>query len=285
MFDKLFTKDEKAISPVVATLILIVVAIVGAVAIGALLGVFSANVGDQANSNNVSDNFNQVGQLSMSGSTTCYPVNVLLASAFMKAHPGSHVTVGQGGSGKGVTDVGNNVVNIGTTSRVATTAEMASYPNLQAHQIGARGVVVIAGKNVVEAAGLLGSDLATAYDSGTATSVVTGLTDTAGPLTLYQRAETGSGTEEAFSAFLGDCTASKFKTAKSVDLSAAQGVTGNGGMLAAVQGNPDSIGFVDFGYVDSTTKLGSAQILKVTTTTGAHVCSGTSDNFQMLLEK
>ncbi len=41
----LFNKNDKAVSPVVATLVLIVVAIIGAAAVGALLGAFSGNVG------------------------------------------------------------------------------------------------------------------------------------------------------------------------------------------------------------------------------------------------
>jgi len=49
---KFFNNDE-GVSPIVATLVLIVVAIIGAAAVGLIMGTFSSQVSDQANAGDI----------------------------------------------------------------------------------------------------------------------------------------------------------------------------------------------------------------------------------------
>ena len=92
-------KNEAAVSPIVATLVLIVVAVVGAVAVGTIMGTFSTQVSKQANANGASDASSTT--LLVGGSTTMYPVINVIAPWFDTNHSGYTVNVQQGGSGAG----------------------------------------------------------------------------------------------------------------------------------------------------------------------------------------
>src|SRR5580658_8385503 len=70
----------RAVSPVVATLILIIVAIVGAIAVGLIVSRVSTNTSNQANIGNVGAGTQ--GQLFIGGSTTIYPVTQAATAAF-----------------------------------------------------------------------------------------------------------------------------------------------------------------------------------------------------------
>ncbi len=108
-------KNNEAVSPIVATLVLIVVAIVGAAAVGLLMGSFSNNVADQANSGDVAGSASNT--ILIAGSTTLYPANVILAQDYSAAHQGVKVTVQEGGSDAGIVAAGNQVADIGASSK------------------------------------------------------------------------------------------------------------------------------------------------------------------------
>lgn len=236
-----FLNNDEAVSPIVATLVLIVVAIVGAAAVGTLMGTFSSDVSKQANAGDVSGTASQT--ILIAGSTTVQPASELLAKSYMSNHPGVKITVQGGGSGAGVSSVGMDIVDIGSASRTPTDTEMSKYPNLQSYQIGGSGVVFIVpsttANNVIAKA-----DLATLYDATAGTTLTTaGTTITGADIAggVFTRAES-SGTKDTASKYLFN---SDSTIANAVEVT---GKTGNSGMLEAVKATPNSIGYVDYGF-------------------------------------
>ena len=58
-------------------------------------------------------------EILVGGSTTVYPLSILAGDAYMKQHPGIKITVQPGGSGVGITGVGNDLLDIGASSEEA----------------------------------------------------------------------------------------------------------------------------------------------------------------------
>ena len=90
-----FFDDTRAVSPIVATLVLVVVAISGAAAVGTIMGTFSSDVSGEANTGELA--LASSTEILIAGSTTVQPVSELLAEAYMDDHQGIKVTV-QGGN-------------------------------------------------------------------------------------------------------------------------------------------------------------------------------------------
>ena len=225
--------NESAVSPIVATLVLIVVAVVGAVAVGTIMGAFSSDVSEQMNPGDVAGA--SAAEILIAGSTTVQPVSELLAEAYMNAKPGVKITVQGGGSGTGVTSVGMDIVDIGSASRAVKDAELEKYPSLQTYQIGGSAVVLICSDDLT-LDNVTKADIKEVYENGTFTGTLPTLP---GVIQAFARAES-SGTQDTFLEWLD-----KIEVNASV-----QGKTGNAGVLAAVADATDAIGFVDFGYAD-----------------------------------
>ena len=243
LFSGLFD-DTQAVAPIVATLVLVVVAISGAAAVGTIMGTFSSDVSGEANADELA--MASATEILIAGSTTVQPVSELLAEAYMDAHPGIKVTVQGGGSGAGVSSVGMNIVDIGAASRPVKDTEMEKYPFLEPYQIGGSGVVVIADETTYGTAVNISKDeLIMMYNTSTADTLTMNGTVIVATITVVQRAD-ASGTEETFEDFLG----------LTLDDAVADGVsthvseTGNAGVLKKVQDTTNSIGFVDFGFAD-----------------------------------
>jgi phosphate transport system substrate-binding protein len=235
-----------AVSPIVATLVLIVVAVIGAVAVGTIMGTFSTDVSKQANAEGAGQAAST--EILIAGSTTVQPASEELAKTYMAEHPGMKITVQAGGSGAGVSSVGSGIVDIGSASRAMNDAEKTSYPDLTTYQIGGSGVVFIVNDaNTVAAVPKF--ELHQAFGvNNTFTGGVLAAAST--PITVaYQRSE-ASGTEDTVSKYLLGSDGAMGKNLN------ATGQVGNAGMLSAIKADtttPFSIGFVDLGYaVDST---------------------------------
>ncbi len=104
-----------AVSPVVATLVLIVVAIVGAISVGLIMSRVSTDTGNQANVGQVAGGSQN--QLLIGGSTTVYPVDVAAVPVFESRY---HVNIinTQGGSDAGMQGVLSGALNIGMASSI-----------------------------------------------------------------------------------------------------------------------------------------------------------------------
>lgn len=228
-----FKNDTRAVSPVVATLVLIVVAITGASGIALLQGQFASEVAEDQNTKELGVAAST--ELMIAGSTTVQPVSELLAEAYMKAHSGTRVTVQGGGSGAGITSVGMDIVDIGAASRDVYDTEIEKYSDLDTYKIGGSAVVMI-----------INPALATTFTEAHKAAINefylngTGTLDTDGVTQAYDRTES-SGTEDAFCKWIGNDT---FLS------TSVTGAIGNAGVLSAVAGDAGSIGFVDFGFAD-----------------------------------
>jgi phosphate transport system substrate-binding protein len=189
----------------------------------------------------------------------------------MANHPGTKITVQGGGSDAGISAINLGIIDIGAASKAVPADD--KYKTLQTYQIGGSAVVVItnAGNPIhnvtagalADAYALADKDGKVAFTTdatGNVTGVAAGTTTT-----LYQRSE-GSGTEETFAEWVGKSITTPvidFKTPKSMDASKAVGAAGNAGVLAAVKGSGNGLGFVDYGFATTADKASGVQIVGV----------------------
>jgi len=243
--------NEAGVSPIVATLVLVVVAIAGAAAVGTIMGSFSSDVSDQANTDDLSSGAST--EIVVAGSTTVQPVSELLAKAYMAENSGVKVTVQAGGSSAGIASAGMGIVDIGAASKFASDDDKTKFPDLEEHIIGGSAVVVITNENGHTAGieNVSKADLQMLYNGSDVTSL-DGMST--GKVIVYHRQE-GSGTEETFAGYLFDS-----KNVDDAKADEASGFTteidtavGNQGVLDAVKSSDDvAIGFVDYGFADGT---------------------------------
>ncbi|GAB6904255.1 phosphate ABC transporter substrate-binding protein [Desulfosarcina cetonica] len=179
----------------------------------------------------------QKGTLAISGGTAHIPVMTEAAKQIMQRYPDIQITVAGGGSGVGIKQVGEGLVNIGNSGRKPTDEEITKY-DLKPFKWAIDGVgVVVNPKNKVTA---LTKEQVKAIFAGQ----ITNWKDVGGAdktIDLYTRDE-ASGTREVF-------------WKKAIDKSAispkANVVVSNGAMKSAVAGDPYGIGYVSVGHIDS----------------------------------
>ena len=187
------------------------------------------------------------GSILIGGSTTVQPLSDLIAKQFMANNTGVKITVQGGGSGAGEVGIGKGTFDIGAASEMVPAATMKTYPNITTYTVGGSGVAIIAGSGVtVPANGFSIKDLADSYASGKPVASLA----SAGIKEIYTRAES-SGTADSFGGYLFTNktyiyanTSNNLRTAN-----------GNDGVLAAVQGDPNGLGFVDFGFTHGATGI------------------------------
>lgn len=255
-------RDFKAISPVVATILLVLVAVAAAVA----FYVFESGWQAQQTDNLKNVNIGNQNDISIIGSTTVQPFMDTAAQAYMTDHPGVKITVAGGGSGQGRAVVESTPAgaDIGTISEAWTATDASAYSQVKATTIGYDGIVVIIGPafayhgiTAQDLTNLTTGDVQTVYNAahGTYTwdafhallnpSYVPG-TDTHGGqfVVTYERADT-SGTEDGFDQFVLNNSAKNFFTSHPAD----KAVQGNPGMIAGISADNNGIGFTSFGMV------------------------------------
>jgi ABC-type phosphate transport system substrate-binding protein len=128
-------------------------------------------------------------------------------------------------------EVGTGIADIGVSDRLPSPDEMGKYPDLIAQKLGTSGIVVIIhnGPNTYSKNDLLG------YYNGSTPGA--------------HQMSGSSGTQQAFMQYIGIPINSNIPA-----------VTGSAGMLDSVKNNNPSVGFIEYGYVSSQDKLGSAYI-------------------------
>jgi len=152
------------------------------------------------------------------------------------------VTVQGGGSGTGVTQVGQGVVDIGNASRDVKSSEYEEYPGLVATAIAADGVVVVVNPdNPVTS--LTMEEIAKIF-----TGEITNWSEVGGEdeeIVVVIR-EDGSGTRSTFEELVH----------KDVDpTDEALQKPSNGALKTTVAETPNAIGYIGLGYVDSTVQM------------------------------
>jgi phosphate transport system substrate-binding protein len=179
--------------------------------------------------------------IKISGSTTVLPIAKETAKKYMQKHPNVLIEVSGGGSGFGIKQVGEGLVDIGMASRDVKPAEMEKYSDLKVYNIGLDGVAIIVNpSNKVSA--LTKEQLKKIYAGEITNWKEVGGEDA--PINVYTRDEE-SGTREVFhekALDKGDITEK------------ATVVQSNGAMKTAVAGDKNAIGFISIGYLDNSVK-------------------------------
>ncbi len=178
------------------------------------------------------------GVLKISGGTAHIPVMKDAAQQIMTANPGIQITIAGGGSGVGIKQVGEGLVDIGNTGRKPTGEEIARY-KLKLFQWAVDGVApVVNPKNKVKK--LTKSQLKDIFAGRIDNWKALGGTDR--KINLYTRDE-ASGTREVFWDKGLD---------KGAIIPSAHVVVSNGAMKSAVAQDPYGIGYVSVGHIDRT---------------------------------
>jgi phosphate transport system substrate-binding protein len=178
----------------------------------------------------------QSGTLKIAGGTAHIPVMKEAAKMVSEAYPDIHITIAGGGSGVGIKQVGEGLIDIGNAGRKATGEETSTY-GLVMYKWALDGVgVVVNPKNRVTT--LTTEQLQGIFSGKIANWKVLGGEDRA--INLYDR-DAASGTREVF-----------WKEGlKKAEISPqANVVPSNGAMKTAISGDPYSIGFVSVGHID-----------------------------------
>ena len=182
----------------------------------------------------------QEGKIDIAGGTAHIPVMREAAKRIMGANPDIRITVAGVGSGVGVKQVGEGLVEIGNTGRPLKKDEVEKY-GLETFPFAIDGVAVVVNPaNKVEE--LSFEQLIDIY-----TGKVTNWKEVGGEdaeINLYVR-EDGSGTREVFT---DKAIKKNSVTAK------ANVVNSNGAMKTAVAKDPRAIGYVGIGHIDKSTK-------------------------------
>ena len=182
------------------------------------------------------------GRLTFSGAFALYPMTVKWAEEFKKIHPDVKIDISAGGAGKGITDVLNNMVDIGMVSREIYPEEI----NKGAYAISVTKDAVVP---VVSASNpAINEILSIGLKKEIANNIwITGKIKTwsqafgtkgNSPLHVYTRSD-ACGAAEVWAKFLGK---------KQEDLQGS-GVFGDPGLALAVKKDGLGIGFNNIGYV------------------------------------
>ncbi|HOE18392.1 MAG TPA: phosphate ABC transporter substrate-binding protein [Syntrophorhabdaceae bacterium] len=178
------------------------------------------------------------GTVKIAGGTAHIPVMKEAARLIMNANPGIQITIAGGGSGVGIKQVGEGLVDIGNTGRKPTDEEIGKY-DLKLFMWAVDGVALIVNpKNKVRS-----------LSKAQAADIFSGKIDNWKALggenrkiNIYTRDE-ASGTREVF----WEKAITKGAIAKSADV-----VVSNGAMKSAVSQDPYAIGYVSVGHIDKT---------------------------------
>ncbi|MDD5615179.1 MAG: hypothetical protein PHH85_03160 [Candidatus Methanoperedens sp.] len=223
-------KDTNAVSPVVASLMLIMV----------VAGSVTFLAGMMQNMNSQAD---QVAGKSTGAERTSMKINIIssdlarpavepLVKAYNDKRLGVTLQLQKSEtldmtSNVSIGEIGTGIADIGVSDRPPSSDEVGKYPDLVAQKFGTSGIVVIAN-------GVTGN-----LTKSTLIGYYNGSTQKA-----YQMSGS-SGTQHAFMKYLGNPPIS-------LNISV---VTGSAGMLDAVKTTPGSIGFIEYGYVSSQANL------------------------------
>lgn len=181
---------------------------------------------------------NEKGVIKVAGGTAHIPVVKEAAAKIMAANPDIQITVAGGGSGAGIKQVGEGLVDIGNSGRKPSEKEINKY-GLKMYKWAIDGVgVVVNPKNTV-------TSLTQAQLKGIFAGEITNWNQLGGAskkINIYTRDE-ASGTRSVF----WKKALKKGKISKK-----AVFVVSNGAMKSAISSDPYAIGYVSVGHIDNT---------------------------------
>ena len=174
------------------------------------------------------------GSVSTNGSTSMEKVIGILSEQFMADNSGVSVTYDPTGSGAGIEAASNGSADIGLSSRALKDEETAG---------GLTGTTVaLDGRAVIGNAGSPGEDLSVEQIAQIFTGEITDWSEVggeAGTISCIGR-EAGSGTRDGFESITNTKDACKLD----------QELTSTGGVIEAVAGNPNAIGYASLSAVE-----------------------------------
>lgn len=178
------------------------------------------------------------GIVKIAGGTAHIPVMKEAAQLIMAENPDIRITIAGGGSGVGIKQVGEGIIDIGNSGRKATEQEIATY-NLHMVKWAIDGVGVVVNPN----------NKVTSLSTGQLQDIFSGkisswkeLGGEDREINLYDR-DAASGTRSVFWE----------KAIKETEVSKkANVVVSNGAMKTAIAGDPYGIGYVSVGHIDAT---------------------------------
>jgi phosphate transport system substrate-binding protein len=265
---KRLVKDAQAVSPIIATLMLVLVAV------GSAGAFYAWQTGWQKDNTESMSDFNTKSNLLIGGSSTVYEFTAIAAPLFEEVSD-IKVSYQAGGSGSGVIGVGEGVVDIGSASRYVKSTEYEDYPDLIEHTVAYDAIVMIVSDDNVHANNtqLTITEIQAVYhiNGGVAlldcpadvqtwagavppsSPFIYNATDhevqwTDGTLVnIYERAD-HSGTEDVFCHKLlrGD-EAQLDEQDPAINCPAGNKITGNAALLTTLAGDPDGLSFMSFG--------------------------------------
>jgi phosphate transport system substrate-binding protein len=243
--------NDMAVSPIVATLVLIVVAVIGAVAVGTIMGTFSTDVSKQASSQNAAGASQT--EILVAGSTTVDPVTQAVGKLYTTANPGVKITSQATGSGAGFQAVTLGVADIGAMSEAPSTTQMTQNPSAQKFRIGSGVVALIMNKTDAVSTPVAIGDIYTLYSTNTGAG-------TTANFVAISRADS-SGTADTFAKWIG-------LSGQSAISSNVKKVSGNANLVSTVASTPMGFGFADYGYVAGASGITMVDYTDAIKTTG-----------------
>lgn len=176
------------------------------------------------------------GVLRISGGTAHIPVMKEAAKRIIAFNPDIQITIAGGGSGAGIKQVGEGLVDIGNSGREATEKEVKKY-GLVKYKWAIDGVAAVVNpKNPVNK--MSASQLQDIFSGKISNWKILGGADR--PINIYTR-DKSSGTRAVFW---------KKALKKGEITQKANFIASNGAMKSAVTNDPYSIGYVSVGHID-----------------------------------
>jgi phosphate transport system substrate-binding protein len=183
------------------------------------------------------------GTINEAGSTTVQPLAEKLANAFTAANPNVKIVIQGGGTSVGIKSANDGTVDIGAASRELTKDD----PALQTFLLARDGIaIIIHPTNTV-------NDLTKEQVRDIFSGTITNWKDVGGAdkeIHVVAREE-GSGTRTAFQEMVmgKDAAGNAVNIVKNAILQSSSGA-----IMQVIKGDPQSISFDSFGYVDSSVK-------------------------------
>jgi phosphate transport system substrate-binding protein len=227
-----------------------------------------------ATSNAASSNNSNGKSISETGSTLLFPLFGTWQTAYSTADPSVTITSGATGSGTGIADASEGLVNIGASDAYLSAADLEKYPGLLNIPLAVASVMVNYNLPGVKSLNLNGSVLAQIYtgkitmwnDSAIA-ALNPGVTLPAMKIVTLHRADS-SGSTFLFTSYLNAQDPSVWPSANvgtTITWPSAPGAlaeTGSGGMVTGCGSTKGCIAYIGISYLAKTTaaNLGEASV-------------------------
>jgi phosphate transport system substrate-binding protein len=215
------------------------------------------------------------GKITETGSTLLYPLFGDWATAYKTAVPGVTMTLGSTGSGTGIADAANGLVNIGASDAYLSTSDLTQYPGLINIPLSVAAVMVNYNvPGLKKPLNLNGTVLAKIYtgkitnwDDPAIAALNPGVTLSSLPIVTLHRADS-SGSTFLFTSYLAaqdpaDWPATSIGTTVTWPKVTGQvAATGSGGMVTSCGADKGCIAYIGISYLSKTTaaKLGVAAL-------------------------